>query len=461
MKRTIYILAAALVLSTSCKEYLDIKPYGQTIPKTADEFSSLLNSTLNNIDYGEAYIVGNISSVANLECYADNLEASLTSYPGGDFIPINISTHLSDKQMNYRWIYECIRDCNIVIGNLEERDTRLGMDVLGTAYALRGVCYYELMRQFCEAYDADHASEQLGVPLVTEFDMEAKPLRSTLAQTADQAIADLRKALEYDIQDEIYRFNNDVVTGYLARACFWSERYDEAVVYADQVLTKYPLLNGEAYSNMMASQIQRTGNMIFKSGIITTSGNQTGSDATKQYLSNRPVSKAFIDLFAEGDKDIRYGISIGRKRVPNKNIFACLRSAEMCLILAESHYHLGNEEKALEYLNLLRRNRIEGVTDYTATTLPAVNTADRLQVDARGNALTPLIYAILCERRKELFMEGDRWFELKRNGCPEFWVARSGFKYTTQKFMYTFPLYLTDTELVDGLIQNPGYDKVE
>lgn len=271
MKRLIYILAAVLALSTSCKEYLDIKPYGQTIPRTADEFSSLLNSTLNKIDYGEAYIIGNITSVAYLECYADNLEASLTTYPEGDYIPINISAHLSDKQMNYRWLYECIRDCNIVIDNLEERDTRLGMDVLGTAYALRGVCYYELMRQFCESYDGANASKQLGVPLVTEFNMEEKPLRSTLAETADRAIDDLKKALEYDIQDEIYRFNNDVVTGYLARACFWSERYGDAIVYADQVLTKYPLLNGEAYRSMMASQVQRTGNMIFKSGTLTLS----------------------------------------------------------------------------------------------------------------------------------------------------------------------------------------------
>lgn len=463
MKRLIYILAAAVVLSTSCKEYLDIKPYGQTIPKTADEFSSLLNSTLNKIDYGEEYIIGNITSTAYLECYADNLEASLTTYPEGDYIPICVSVHLSDKQMNYRWLYECIRDCNIVIGNLEERDSRLGMDVLGTAYALRGVCYYELMRQFCEAYDADQASKQLGVPLVTEFDMEAKPLRSTLAQTADQAINDLKEALKYDIQDEIYRFNNDVVTGYLARACFWSERYDEAVVYADQVLTKYPLLNGDAYRNMMASQVQRTGNMIFKSGILTTSGDQTGNDAIKRYLEKRPISKSFIDLFAEGKKDIRYDISIGSKRVFKKNIFACLRSAEMCLILAESYYHLGNEEKALEYLNLLRRNRIEGVEDYTTATLPAVNIkeTDLVKVDARGNALTPLIYAILNERRKELFMEGDRWFELKRNGCPEFWVSKKSFKYTTYKFMYTFPLYLKDTELVEGLIQNPGYENVE
>ncbi len=32
----------------------------------------------------------------------------------------------------------------------------------------------------------------------------------------------------------IYRFDNDVVAGYLARACFWSERYGEAIVYGDR-----------------------------------------------------------------------------------------------------------------------------------------------------------------------------------------------------------------------------------
>lgn len=461
MKKIAYILLIALLPLTSCKRYLDIKPYGQTIPKTADEFSSLLNSTLDKIDYGEGNIVGDITSVAYLECYADNLEASLTSYPEGDFIPIAVSVHLSDKQMNYKWIYECIRDCNIVIGNLEERDTRLGMNVLGTAYALRGVCYYELMRQFCEPYDPDNAADQLGVPIVTEFDMEAKPLRSTLKETADQAIGDLKKALEYDVRDEIYRFDNDVVAGYLARACFWSERYGEAIVYADRVLTEYPLLSGDAYKKMMGSQVQRTGNMIFKSGILSTSESQTGNDAIRKYVMKRPVSKSFVDLFAEGRRDIRYDISIGRKRVFNKNIFACLRSAEMCLILAESHYHEGDEDEALRYLNLLRSHRIENVAEYTAANLPPVDANDRIRVDARGNELTPLLYAILCERRKELFMEGDRWFELKRNGCPEFWVAKKGFKYYTNKFMYTFPLYVKDTELVNGLIQNPGYENVE
>jgi len=39
-------------------------------------------------------------------------------------------------------------------------------------------------------------------------------------------------------------------------------------------------------------------------------------------------------------------------------------------------------------------------------------------------------------------------------------MARNGHKYTTEKFMYTFPLPVMDVILVDGLIQNEGYDQV-
>ena len=114
---------------------------------------------------------------------------------------------------------------------------------------------------------------------------------------------------------------------------------------------------------------------------------------------------------------------------------------------------------ALNALNRLRRHRIEGVTDYTMESLPAKTENGLIVKDVYGNPLTPLLCAILCERQKELFMEGDRWYELKRNGRPEFWAARQGRKYTTMRFMYTFPIPISDMNLTKGMVQNPGYDK--
>lgn len=458
MKKTI-LAFALLALCASCNRYLDIKPYGKTIPQSAEEFSALLHSRLNDIDYGEEVIVGDGPEMGDLECYADNLATNLTKYPAGNYIPLYIGESLSAKQTLYTNLYEVIRDCNITIGYLEERNTRLGMDVLGTAYALRGVCYYNLLRNFCQPYNAENPTP--GVPLVTEFDMEAKPVRSTYAQTVKRIEEDLNKAIEYDIQDEMYRFNNDVAKGYLARLYFWTQQYDLAAQYAAELLEKYPLLDAEPYKEMISTQIAKTGNMIFKAQTIAGSSESTSLSNIKSYLKNRPCTRQFYDLFAEKERDVRFALSMDAKRLPAKNLFACMRSAEMQLILAESYYHTNQTEKALEALNALRRKRIADVTDYTLQTLPPVNSEDLIRQDAKGNALTPLLYAILCERRKELFCEGDRWYELKRNGCPEFWVAKQGLKYTTLSWMYTFPIYAPDLQLVEGLEQNPGYDHME
>lgn len=455
--RYLTAVAAIAALMCSCTKYLDIKPYGKTIPKTAEEFSALLHDHLNDIDHGEEVIIGNITSVCHLECYADNLEANLATYPDGDYIPFYIGSDLNEKQTLYSDLYKTIRDCNIVIGNLEERDSRLGRDVLGTAYAMRGICYYNLLRDFCGPCHGN--MDGYGVPIVTEFDMEAKPLRSTIAQTAAQAESDMLSAISYEISDEIYRFNSDVMKGYLARLYFWTGDYGNAAKYASEVLSSHPLLSGAAYTGMFNTETARTGNILIKSCLLFDSSDRLAYNSVKTYTSSRPVSKDFVVLFSEGENDIRFGLSIGPKRKFAKNVFACLRSAELQLILAESLYHSSDETGALSALNELRRNRIENVVDYTMETLPPVNEEDIIRQDALGNPLTPLLYAILCERRKELFMEGDRWYELKRNGRPEFWAAKQGRKYTTMQFMYTFPLPVNDMELVEGLVQNPGYDK--
>ena len=93
-------------------------------------------------------------------------------------------------------------------------------------------------------------------------------------------------------------------------------------------------------------------------------------------------------------------------------------------------------------------------------TLPPVDETALVKQDATGKPLTPLIQAILNERRKELYLEnGDRWFELKRNGRPEFWVASGGQKYTTRQYMYTWPISVMDIILQPALIQNPGYEQ--
>ena len=82
--------------------------------------------------------------------------------------------------------------------------------------------------------------------------------------------------------------------------------------------------------------------------------------------------------------------------------------------MAESYAHSGDTENAFEVSEPsagepelpvipLTRNQIYRLVDPAAL----------VQVDAEGKALTPLMAAILNERRKELYLEGDRWVRVK------------------------------------------------
>ena len=446
-----------VLLFTSCEKYLDIKPYGQTIPKTTEEFAALVHELCYEIDYGHSESVGGYGDAQECEAFADNMATNLGA--ANDYMAAYVGSSVSFKQDVYKNLYEEIRNCNIILGEFEDgRDTREGQDIVGTAYALRGVCYYQLLRMFCEPPLAD--ATKPGVPIVTEFDMEAKPIRSTMQETIDQAEHDLKTALACDIQEKMYRFNNDVLHGYLARLYHWCGRWQEARDEARLVLEKHPLLSGDDYVKMMQTQYGLVGNRIFMGDLLT--GGQLGITGAMSFMERRPLSADFVKLFAEGTNDIRRkgNLFFNRKRTNKKLFFTGMRSAEMALISMECAYHLNMQDSALYELNMFRKNRITGMYVYNLATLPPVDDTALIRQDATGKPLTPLIQAILNERRKELYLEnGDRWFELKRNGRPEWWVAREGMKFWTRQFMYTWPINVTDLELQPGLVQNPGYEE--
>ena len=409
-KSSLYIIISLLFCNLSCTEYLDVKNKGEVIPETAEEFSALLHRHLYSIDgAGEYAFFGAPSTAASYEAYTDNWDADLTTKLD---LPIYVGSDISSLSFRFKSLYEVIRDCNIVIGELKERDTEFGKKLLATAHTIRAVCYYTLMRNYCEPYDKSNATKMLGVPIVKEFDMEGKPERSDLKETADFIVEDLEQAISLNQTDEHYRFYVDVSKAYLARVYFWMQEWALAASMAKEVLDKYPLISGEAYKEMIQSEVKQLGNVLIRSGISKSEGYvYTDMQKTK----GRPLSLEFVNLFVEKERDIRYTFSFNTEFVNTKMLKTSLRTAEMCLIMAESYVHSGDTENGLKYLNHLRENRITGYTPYTESNLPAVDPAALVQVDAEGKPLTPLMAAILNERRKELYLEGDRWYELKRN----------------------------------------------
>lgn len=463
--KKLYIVATlALALGfSSCRKYLDVKPYGSVIPRTPEEFSAILHDHLNDIDAGsENYILGNISILSRWDVgHGDDFELSLSSQAAN-----RLDKYVGDLLKTpavyapYRKLYEVIRDCNIILDELPEQGNDELRKVRATAYALRGVAYYQLMRLYCQAPVKSGLHEQLGLPLPTHFDLEHREQRSTLAELIAQIESDLKRAIELNNEDTAYRFTANVCKGFLARLYFWTQEWEQAVELSSTLLKQYPLLPAESYEQMQTYTAELRGNQLIKAYRLP-SVNQNEQETTIISVQGRPVSRRFLSLFAEdeAERDIRYRLWANKKRTAIKPFFCGLRSAELLLIQAESLAHLGRDSEALALLNELRSLRIKDYQPLRLEALPQGSKYELIQQDATGKPLTSLMSCILSERRKELFLEGDRFFELKRNGSPTFVRSYNGTAYTTESYMYTYPLPSLDVQL-SNLKQNPGYTEL-
>lgn len=460
MKRYLYlIIICVLGLFSSCKKYLDVKPYDKVIPKTTEEFSAFLHSLLNDVDYGYGnHLLGTSGDVVDLASYSDNLDASIKGHSSVLKIYVGDDNGLNMMQLDYSELYSTIRDLNIVLNNVKDV-TEEDKDVRGAAYTMRAVCYFNLIRQFSPAYEKGNADNQLGVPKVTVYDIEAQPVRSSLEEMVTFIESDLNNAIELNSTKEIYRFTAEIAKFYLLRLYFISENWNALIPLAEEFNEKYTLLAGAQYVEMMGSVNDIKGNVLLKSFVFGDNGSIFNYRNDSKHITERPVSADFIKLFKEKEADVRYALSFNDKRETVKVLNARIRAAEVYFMLAEAYAHRGENGKALQIVNEIRDNRITGNVHYEMETLPQVDPDYIIKVDCEGNDLTPLMYTILTERQKEFFVEGDRWWELKRNGSPEFWVSSDiGLKYTTYKYMYTAPIRKRDIDINKGLIQNEGYE---
>ena len=442
------LLILTLFTLVSCKGYLTVQPQGKVIPETDEEFASIIHRHLDNIEGGaDQYILGNMETIARLEGCADDLDANIRP---GNGLPSYAGEVINARMTDYRECYEIIRDCNIVRENLQGRDSPTARGALGAACAIEGIVYYNLMRDFCQPWGD---GSEPGLPLVTVFDIEAMPERSTLGETADLVESLLAEAASLCPLGGEFFFDADIIDFYLARTAFWREDWAGCRRLCEGLLKGRSLTPAGEYGAMLASATP-TGEVLAKSHINNASELDWYFQYLKGYIASRPAGASLFGLHADGD--VRKGLFFDSRRCNAKLPECRLRLSEAVLMLAECCAHLGDEDGALKALNQVRTARM--ASTYTAESLPAVRADNRITVDATGKGLTPLMQAVLDERRRELYMEGDRFYELKRNGSPQWWVIVGGLKYTTKPYLYTAPIYKGDIDLNPKLQQNPGYE---
>ncbi|ADF51044.1 MAG: RagB/SusD family nutrient uptake outer membrane protein [Zunongwangia sp.] len=358
---------------------------------------------------------------------------------------------------------------------------------IADAYFARAFYYHNLVVRYASDYDPASASSDLGVPLMLQYDISARPSRSTVEQVYQQILADIdaaRPALsQVSGEQGAQRFNADVLTAFEARVKFYMEDWAGAKAAADELINSgdYPLINNQAdfrdmwvndYDQEVIMQVyvEAPNELANTNSIYLGFSGGTGlftpdflptqwmvdlyedDDIRKDvYFLNDTIvmsSITYTDLFMvnkyPGNPDLWTGANTNYQQAPK-----VFRIAEMYLISAEAALSI-SESQALAPLNELRQAR--GLS----------------AVDASGSAL---VDAVREERTRELAFEGFRLDDLRRwdlgftrrdpqNTDP----LQPGANYYTKSVEASNPKFIWGVPTNDILInpglageQNPGW----
>jgi hypothetical protein len=400
---------------------------------------------MNQYDYyGRDYIVF-------AEVRSDNAFSSGSS---GRFVsPGQFVLQPTDAYATETWeqIYQVIANTNIIISavvaNNESPEVQY---VKGQAHTIRALAYMDLLR----LYGQQNAGGNLGVPLVTGFnDGNTFPARATVEQVWAQVGQDLETAaqsMDSSLEGEATT-NTQITTGAVyalqSRYYLYRKDYANAAAAAKKVVDskKYSLADAATYLDSWGGQ--GGANSIFELAFTATDNaginglyymyqatNYGDVEVTSDLYNAYEATDVRKQLYSVDGETIRMtGKYPSSNYVDNVKI---IRYAEVILNYAEALTQTGSPE-ALTYLNLIAENR--GATPYTQATIDN----------------------ILLERRKELAMEGHRFFDLMRYGKgipyvdPGQTFAKTGIPYGSSAL--AFPIPLNEISANPNVVQNEGY----
>lgn len=409
------ILYMVLVMSvfTGCN-LLDLEPVSQI---TSDQaFSNLnnaegaVNGMYNNVQTSYQWRVQVISDVASdMSQQIDTWDALIAA---DEF---NLSIDNSEIEDLYTSFYRNIDIANNIITYVANMDIEQATkdDLIGQAYFVRGLSYFDLARFFG---GFPHVYGEMGVVIALEpsegiSEEDFRP-RSSLAETYAQVESDLLQALsllpETRSSASLSRekATKPAARALLARYYLYNQQWDLAAQYATDAIANRPLNVPFATifsaENTEESLFELQFNNVDVGGLrrwyfpstLSARGGCALHEATYEMITANP-DDARASLIARNPVTGTYYPTKWSDPQDGDN-FQLLRMAEQYLIRAEARAEMGNVAGAVEDLNVVR-NRA-GVAPTTAS----------------GRA--ELLDAILAERLLEFVGEGQRWFDVIRRG---------------------------------------------
>ena len=381
------------------------------------------------------------------------VEGNTNTY--GNFWRWQIRPTDSEIEGIYGTLYAVIGNCNFFLDRVDAVMARLtdddDIDMLeiftGEVYAIRAMCYADLLKCYCKAYDPETAATTPGVVLRTKY-FELEPIvRATLKDSYALVLKDLERAearLSDDDADNLASsafMTLSAAQALHARVALYMQDWDTAIEYASKPIGRKNCFelasvrstapDGASWFDYMWAY-DASYEIIWRIGFTATSYGGALGQVFLNFTSNRTYfypdyvpTLAVLNSFETGDErddayfaDSSAGIVIGypngmdwpllvkyygnRELVTNYNIYHVtmpkpFRLAEQYLIRAEAYCRTGQYAKASSDLSTLRAAR------FSSGGTISVNENNWLRT-------------IADERMKELYMEGFRLHDLKRWG---------------------------------------------
>lgn len=481
-----FTLLLLLVNISACKKsFLDVEPQGQRTAqsfwKTQEDATQAVNAIYGNLR--SAGQVG-IASVAVESLGSDDADPGAKQSDLPEMYQFdNFSVTSSNQFVGSFWagLYGEINLCNQVLDNVDTMptvDATLKARYLAEAKFIRAYCYFRLVR----AYG--------GVPLhlkVPNKPEEFNRSRSTSTEVWTAIEKDLTDAesvlpVTYSSPTDIGRATKGAAQALHAKVAMYQKKWSDVKTFTDAVINSgaYSLFNNYASLFSITNKLSSESVFEIQADLIIgaengasfpwsqnsecqTPENQNGwgwnvpsldlLDAFALDNDNNRMNATVImvpetvggdNIIQSGNNNSRYNqksyvpssfyIS-GYPRGCQKNILA-IRYADVLLMNAEANNESGNAALAAATLNMVR----------TRAGLPATTATE--QADLRT--------AIWNERRLELAMENDRYFDVIRQGRA---AAIFGTKGWTANKNEVWPIPYNEILLSGGkLSQNQGYN---
>lgn len=409
MIRNITIALCCAALFSAC-DLLDITPKHVVPTKVAfdnlESYEMALNNVFRNLT----------SSVMNMQTtdFASDDFSNVT--PG--YAPTNYYIYNWDYKTQpqpYIWLYQyqMIARENVLIDNyaivpaVEQNDQKKIDQIYAQALGLRAWSLFNIVQVYAPRYDGTNGTE-LAIPLKLKLELEYLP-KSTLEEVYTQILTDLEKAEQLFTENgnasSNYQFGLDAVRALRARVALFTNDLTTAKLASANFINT-ALLSKDNYWMLWEDQFGSLNKeIIFMTHDLSDTDDASLIDYHAVYETNTVrLTDELVNSFSSDDirKDASF---VGSNQMPFKYIipvnernsqidrnlhYKHFRLAEQYLIYAEAVLPTDPSE-AMRVLNILKEKRGAELL----TSVP-----DKTE--------------ILKERRKELFSEGFRFYDLKR-----------------------------------------------